>query len=70
MAILIYCAHHTPSLTHPQVTYADFAVYHLIEYAADRGVDVSGDRYPALLRLKASVEGLPNITKWLHERKA
>lgn len=51
-----------------KVTYADFAVYNLMDHAAGRGVDLSGDRYPTLLRLRASVAALPNIAKWLSTR--
>lgn len=48
------------------MTYADFALYLLFDYVAP-GLP---DSFPTLVKLKASVEKLPNIAKWLKERPA
>ena len=50
-----------------QVTYADFAVYMLMEHGVKIGLPVADD-YPTLAKLKESVENIPSIAKWLKER--
>ena len=55
--------------TTPQLTYADFAMYLLFEYAV-ANLPGSIENYPTLTKLKASVEKLPNIARWLRERPA
>ena len=49
------------------MTYADFAVYVLLEPAVSDTPTLL-DRFPTLAKLKTSVEQLPNIAKWLKER--
>ena len=55
--------------TTPQLTYADFAMYLLFEYAV-ANLPGSTENHPTLTKLKASVEKLPNIARWLRERPA
>ena len=51
-----------------KVTYADFGVYlggaYLLKVMSQNALD----NYPALKKLRESVEKLPNIAKWLKER--
>ena len=58
---------HYTHYTHIQVTYADLAVYHLFAHVVNRD-DTTLSRFPALARLHRSIESLPNIAKFLHER--
>ena len=51
----------------PKVTYADLTIFMMQEYVKD-AVPNALDNYPALAKLKRSVENLPNIAKWLAER--
>ena len=50
-----------------KVTYADFGVYLQGEYVQMIAPNVL-DNYPALKKLRESVEKLPNIARWLKER--
>ena len=51
----------------PKVTYADIIFTHIMSYVVLVLPDVL-DKYPALKKLKESVEKLPNIAKWIKER--
>ena len=51
----------------PKVTYADITLY-VVSDIISRPVPNAFDKYPALTKLIASVENLPNIAKWLKER--
>ena len=51
----------------PKVTYADFAGYIALDVILQNDPNVL-DRYPALKKLRTSVENLPNIAKWLQDR--
>ena len=51
----------------PNVTYADFGIYLICGYVEMGGENVL-DKYPALKKLRESVEKLPAIAKWLKER--
>ena len=50
-----------------KVTYADFAVYVLLE-ALEADSPSLLDNFPSLNKLKNSVQKLPNIDKWLKKR--
>jgi len=52
-----------------QLTYADFAMYLLFEYAV-ANLPGAIENHPTLAKLKTSVEKLPNIARWLRERPA
>ncbi len=45
-------------------TYADFSIYCTL----DTVVKFEADLYPGVGKLKAAVEALPNIAKWIKER--
>ena len=50
-----------------KMTWADLAAYQVLEWVV--GANESAfDEFPSLKKLKASVEALPNIAKWLKER--
>ena len=51
----------------PKVTYADFSIY-LMWATVERRGEIVLDKYPALKKLRESVEKLPAIAKWLKER--
>ena len=51
----------------PRVTYADVTIFVILGYVSDAIPSIL-DKYPALAKLKRSVESLPNIAKWLAER--
>ena len=51
----------------PKVTYADFAFLEVSGYVFKVAPNLL-DKYPALKKLKTSIENLPNIAKWLKER--
>lgn len=48
-------------------TYADFYIYCSIDYVIKFDPDFLS-KYPGVVKLKAAVETLPNIAKWLKER--
>ena len=50
-----------------KVTHADFSVYLMLDYVLMMAPNVL-DNYPALKKLRQSVEKLPNIAKWMKER--
>ena len=50
-----------------KVTHADFSVYLMLDYVLMMAPNIL-DNYPALKKLRESVEKLPNIAKWLKER--
>ena len=50
-----------------KVTYADFAVYVLLETLEADSPSLL-DNFPSLNKLKNSVQKLPNIDKWLKKR--
>ncbi len=52
-----------------QVSYTDFSVYNLVAMVTAKDVTIL-DKFPNLAKLKASVEGLENIQRWLKERPA
>ena len=52
----------------PKVTYADFGVYRIIDIINHLMCGYDLDKYPALKKLRESVEKLPAIAKWLKER--
>lgn len=49
------------------VTWADFAFYQASDYMIQLDAKIF-EKYPALAKVRASVEVLPNIAKWLKER--
>lgn len=51
----------------PKVTYADLIFACMVTFTTSVYPNVL-DQYPALKKLKTSVENLPNIAKWLRER--
>ena len=51
----------------PKMTYADIIFIHTMNWALLVSPDIL-DNYPALKKLKASVENAPNIAKWIKER--
>ena len=58
----------TRSLLLPlKVTYADFAVYVLLETLEADSPSLL-DNFPSLNKLKNSVQKLPNIDKWIKNR--
>ena len=57
----------TQSLFFLKVTYADFAVYVLLETLEADSPSLL-DNFPSLNKLKNSVQKLPNIDKWLKNR--
>ena len=50
-----------------KVTYPDFCLTVVVDMIIKTGLS-SLESYPAILKLKASTEALPNIAKWIKER--
>lgn len=50
-----------------KLSWADLAVYQMIDWMKDVRADML-DEFPGMKKLKASVEALPNIAKWIQER--
>ena len=50
-----------------KATYVDFSIYCALDYLL-KMVPNFFDQYPLIAKLKASVEALPNIAKWIKER--
>ena len=54
-------------LYNEKLTWADFAFYLMSDLIVGHNKEALED-FPGLKKLRASVEGLPNIAKWLEER--
>ena len=52
---------------YPQVTYADFAICVLLQVITTKQPSLL-ETFPALEKLKASVEQLPRIKEWMSKR--
>ena len=50
-----------------KVTYVDLRIVNMLEFVLKMSPNAL-DAYPAITKLKAAVEALPNIAKWLKER--
>ena len=50
------------------VTYVDLRVALMVDYVVSLGGANALDAYPAVAKLKATVEALPKIAKWIKER--
>ena len=50
-----------------KMTWADLAAYQVLEWVVGANGNAF-DEFPSIKKLKASVEALPNIAKWLKER--
>ena len=48
-------------------TYADFTMYTLVDYTFKVFPNIL-ESYPGIAKMRASVEALPNIAKWIEER--
>ena len=54
-------------LCYNKLTWADLAAYQVLEWVVDTNKNAL-DNFPALGKLKASVEALPNIARWIKQR--
>ena len=51
-----------------KLTWADFFLYISLEWVVKMTNDKALNNFPGLTKMKASVEALPNIAKWIKER--